>query len=148
MGWVDPLKGYVVGLDTAPLIYFIEEHPVYADVVDPFFEAVGRGEIQVVTSVITFLEVLVLPIRSGNVELARKYQDILFNTTGLNTVALSPHVAEEAARLRAFHRIATPDAIQVATAIAVSASYFLTNDLHLPLLSGLRVLRVDELRTS
>lgn len=32
MGWVDNLQGKVVGLDTAPLIYFIEEDPVYVEV--------------------------------------------------------------------------------------------------------------------
>jgi hypothetical protein len=28
MEWVDGLRGSVVGLDTAPLIYFIEENPI------------------------------------------------------------------------------------------------------------------------
>jgi hypothetical protein len=29
MEWIADLLGQVVGLDTAPLIYFIEEHPTY-----------------------------------------------------------------------------------------------------------------------
>lgn len=29
MEWVDGLRGQLVALDTAPLIYFIEEHPAY-----------------------------------------------------------------------------------------------------------------------
>lgn len=29
MEWIDSLKGELVGLDTAPLIYYIEEHPAY-----------------------------------------------------------------------------------------------------------------------
>ena len=29
MGWVDTLRGAVVGIDAAPLIYFAEEHPHY-----------------------------------------------------------------------------------------------------------------------
>lgn len=59
MGWIDTLQGTVVGLDSAPLIYFIEEHPTYLPLMDAFFEALDRGEFQVVTSVITLLEVLV-----------------------------------------------------------------------------------------
>ena len=29
MGWVDDLLGQLVGLDTAPLIYYLETHPTY-----------------------------------------------------------------------------------------------------------------------
>ena len=29
MEWITKLYGTVVGLDTAPLIYFIEKHPIY-----------------------------------------------------------------------------------------------------------------------
>ena len=35
MGWVDALKGQVVGLDTAPLIYFTEQNGAYLELVDP-----------------------------------------------------------------------------------------------------------------
>ncbi len=61
MEWVKRLYGATIGLDTAPLIYFVEEHPVYLPQVDPFFEAMGRGDIEVVTSTLTLLEVLVRP---------------------------------------------------------------------------------------
>ena len=59
MEWVADLSGKVVGLDSAPLIYFIEEHPAYLATVRPFFEALDRGEFTVVTSMVTLLEVLV-----------------------------------------------------------------------------------------
>lgn len=29
MGWLNSLKGKIVGLDTAPLIYFIEQNPIF-----------------------------------------------------------------------------------------------------------------------
>jgi hypothetical protein len=73
VGWVDVLKGSIVGLDTAPLIYFTEENSAYSSVVDPFFEALGRGEITVVTSVVTLLEALVLPLKHGGKVLVQKY---------------------------------------------------------------------------
>jgi len=38
MGWVEELHGKLVGLDTAPLIYYIEDRPVYADMLEPFFK--------------------------------------------------------------------------------------------------------------
>lgn len=60
MGWVDSLRGKAVGIDTMPVIYYIEEHPLYLDMLDPFFNAVDRGDFTVITSIITLLEVLVL----------------------------------------------------------------------------------------
>jgi hypothetical protein len=59
MEWLAQLQGQVVGLDSAPLIYFIEENPTYLEMTDAFFEAMVRGEFRVVTSVVTLLEVLV-----------------------------------------------------------------------------------------
>ena len=83
MAWVERLRGAVVGLDTAPLIYFIEENPSYIDLVEPFFVAVARGEIRVVTSVVTMIEVLVNPFRRGDRELAKQYRDILQDSAGV-----------------------------------------------------------------
>jgi predicted nucleic acid-binding protein len=69
--WIEALRGSTVGLDTGPLIYYIEEHPVFLGQVKPFFEAAERNEFRVVTSLVTLIEVLVRPIREGRPELAR-----------------------------------------------------------------------------
>ncbi|GAX38238.1 type II toxin-antitoxin system VapC family toxin [Nodularia sp. NIES-3585] len=145
MEWLIELQGKVVGLDTAPLIYFIEENPNYLEVANAFFEAIFRGEFSVVTSVITISEVLVHPLRQGNAILAQQYHDILFNSQGLTTIEVSPIIAENAAKLRADHNLRTPDAIQMATAIHGGASFFLTNDARLPSLPGLTVLVLNQL---
>jgi predicted nucleic acid-binding protein len=145
--WINNLYGHVVGLDTAPLIYFIEGHPRYLQTVTPFFETLSQGEFRVVTSVITLLEVLIHPFRQGNAELAQQYRDILFNAEGLTTVTLSEQIAEQAAQLRAQHNLRTPDAIEIATATHLNASYFLTNDTHLPDSLELKILVLDQLKT-
>ena len=62
MGWVEDYRGKTVGIDTAPLIYYIEDHLTYAELLAPFFEAVTTGEIRIVTSTVTLLEVLVHPL--------------------------------------------------------------------------------------
>lgn len=36
MEWVDSLSGAVVGLDTTPLIYYMEANPAYIAMLDPF----------------------------------------------------------------------------------------------------------------
>lgn len=146
MGLTDILRGKVVGVDTTLFIYFIERNPTYVDIARAFFQVVDRGECKAVTSIISLLEVLVVPFRNGDMNLARQYNDILFDTEGLSTVSLSPTIAEEAARLRASYTIRTPDSIQMATAIVEGATFFLTNDKQLPSLPNLKKLMVDELK--
>jgi hypothetical protein len=79
MEWIEALRGTVVGLDTAPLIYLIEENSTYLPLLRSFFEAVDRGEFQVVTSILTLTEVLVHPIREGDNHLADQYRQILMH---------------------------------------------------------------------
>jgi len=55
MEWVARLRGATVGVDTAPLIYFIERHPVLRPKLRPFFEAADRREFRLVTSVVTLI---------------------------------------------------------------------------------------------
>ncbi|MDF5721388.1 MAG: PIN domain-containing protein [Rhizonema sp. PD37] len=145
MEWLAQLRRQVVGLDTAPLIYFMEENLTYLEMTDAFFEAMFRGEFRVVTSVVTIPEVLVYPLRQGNAALAQQYRNILFNSQGLTTMEVVPVIAETAAQLRADYNLRTPDAIQMATAINEGASFFLTNDARLPSLPGLSVLVLDQL---
>ena len=144
MEWIAQLQGAIVGLDTAPLIYFIEENPTYLQITDAFFEAMFRGEFIVVTSVVTIPEVLVYPLRQGNITLAQQYRDILFNSQ-VTTIEVVANIAETAAQLRADYNLKTPDAIQMATAINEGASFFLTNDGRLPSLPGLSVLVLNQL---
>ncbi|MGH2515242.1 MAG: type II toxin-antitoxin system VapC family toxin, partial [Ktedonobacterales bacterium] len=117
MGWVDSLKGAVVGLDTAPLIYFIEANPTYVSLVRPFFQALDRGELSVITSTVTLGEVLVHPLRKGDAPLVQRYHDVLLGSGSLIMKQVISDIAEEAARLRAVYNLRTPDAIQLATAI-------------------------------
>ncbi len=146
MAWVASLRGKTIGLDTTPVIYFIERHPLYVDTIRSFFEALKRGECSVVTSPITLLEALIVPLRHGDKYLAGKYRSILLKTKGLKITPLSPEIAEEAAQLRATYNIHIADAIQMATAINGGASFFLTNDMALPSLPELKVLTLDALK--
>lgn len=145
MGWVESLRGHLVGVDTAPLIYFTEENPQYIHEITPFFKAIGSGEITVVTSIVSLLEVLVHPIKSGNADLTKKYHELLFKTEGLKTIDVTQEVAEEAARLRASYNIRTPDAIHIASAIKAGADYILTNDIRFPSLLNPKVLVLDQI---
>ncbi|MBM4039804.1 MAG: PIN domain-containing protein [Planctomycetes bacterium] len=145
MEWVRELRGSVVALDTAPLIYFMEDHPKYGGVIVPFFEALDQGEFSAVTSVLTLCEVLTQPFRKGALELAENYRRILLRAAHLTTLNVTPEIAEVAARLRAEHNLRTPDAVQLATALREGASTFFTNDTNLPSLPGLTIIVLDNL---
>ncbi|MEM6839686.1 MAG: PIN domain-containing protein [Cyanobacteria bacterium P01_C01_bin.120] len=146
MEWLTQLEGQTVGLDRAPLIYFIEQNEAYLELVRAFFGAMSRGEFQVVTSTLTLTEVLVHPLRSGNVKLAKQYRDIVLAQENLITVPVSVEVAKVAAQLRATENLRTPDAIQIATAIQRGATFFLTNDARLALVRDLTVLLLNDLQ--
>ena len=71
---------------------------------------------------------------------------MLLNSRNLRTVALSPAIAAEAARIRADYQIKTPDAIQLATAKEGGATSFLTNDGALAAIPGLRLIVLEQVR--
>lgn len=98
-----------------------------------------------VTSVITLVEVLVQPLRHHAVDLQRQYRDLLRHSRNMQVVPIDPAVAEQAADLRSRHNLRTPDALQVAAALAAGCDAFLTNDLTLKRIVELPVLVLDEL---
>jgi predicted nucleic acid-binding protein len=137
-----------LGLDTAPIIYFMEANPKYDDRVTEIFQRIDVGVIESVTSVITLLEVLVLPLRSGNTALQLKYTDLLLHSLHVETHAITAAVVQRAADLRARYNLRTPDALQVAVVLEAGCQAFLTNDIALKRITELRVLVLDELELS
>lgn len=133
-----------LALDTAPFIYLIEEHETFLPVVEPVFAAIDGGRITAVTSALTLLEVLVVPLRAADMALARRYEALLGNSRGLELVEVSRAVLRDAAALRAATGMHTPDAIQIATALQRGCTSFLTNNRALPTLPGLRILQVSD----
>lgn len=129
MGIMERFLGRTVFIDSAPFIYYIEEHPRFADVVETFFiSALQKNELKITTSVITIAEVLVHPYREKNDVLVREYEDIFGGTADFPVLPINRSIAKKAAKLRADYSLKTPDALQLATAIMSDASFFLTND--------------------
>ncbi|MCW5968715.1 MAG: PIN domain-containing protein [Blastocatellales bacterium] len=142
----DALSGVVrLGLDTAPIIYFIEANPGYDGLVTEIFQRVNQGAPKGVTSVITLSEVLVQPIRQQNLPLQQEYRDLLLTSQNLQTYEISAAIAESAAILRVRYRLRTPDALQIATALDTGCEAFLCNDTGLRRVTELRILVLDDL---
>lgn len=128
-------------------IYHLEDHPTYAPLTQPIFEAWESGRTSGVTSAITMLEILVRPKREGNWKAARDYQELLSTYPNLRILGVDLAVADIAADLRARHAIRTPDALQIATVLHAGASGFITNDEQLRKMAdeGIEVLVLDDL---
>ncbi|GIV05376.1 MAG: motility twitching protein PilT [Fimbriimonadales bacterium] len=134
-----------LGLDTAPIIYFIEAHPRYDALLTPIFERIDQGAIDGLTSVITLVEVLVYPLRQGRHDLVERYKQLLLTSAHFEVVPISPEIALKAADLRAHYNLRTPDALQVATAIVNRCDAFLTNDAALQRVKELKILTIDKM---
>lgn len=142
MGLLNDLGKGPVALDTAIFIYLIEENPLFLPLVEPVFSAVDHGELQIVTSALTLLETLVVPLRSGDVVLANRYEALLTGSRNLRLVHIDLELLRSAAHLRAATRLKTPDAIQLAAALSTGCSALVTNDRDYPALPGIRILQL------
>ena len=141
---LDAIIGQRVAVDTGPFIYWMEDHQQFAELVAPVFAGAEKNDVQLVTSTLTLMEVLVLPLRLGRTTLAKQYVTTLRRASGLELVGIGLRVAQVAAMLRARHGVATPDAIHLATAVVAECKYFLTNDRRMPEIPGLRVLQLTD----
>jgi len=140
MGLEEKLIGKTVFIDTSPFIYFIEGHSKYKNELQKIFKANDQGRIKMITSVITLLEVLVLPLKLNRLNLANEYEKILTKSPHLEILQVDVETVKIAARIRANFQLKTPDAIQIATAIQNKANVFLTNDKDLMRITELEVI--------
>lgn len=144
MGLIASLPEGPVAIDTAIVIYLMERNETYLPVVRPVFAAADRGGLELVTSAVTLLEVLVVPYRAGDADLAARYEALLTRSRGLTLVDLDRPLLRAAAQLRAVHGVRTPDALQLAAALTRRCGCFLTNDRRMPELPTLPVVQLRE----
>ncbi|NKB70188.1 MAG: PIN domain-containing protein [Candidatus Latescibacteria bacterium] len=122
-------------LDTAPVIYVVEQVDEYADSID---ERLNQPDTVLITSQLTQLECRVKPVREANAELLRDY-DEFFEEAVEEIVALSCAVIDRATHIRAHFNFKTPDAIHLAAAVEAKCEMFLTNDNTLTRFADLKV---------
>jgi predicted nucleic acid-binding protein len=137
------LGGGAVAIDSAIVIYFIEEHPKFLPAILPLFRDADQGKRQLITSSITLLEVLVVPYRAGDRALADRYEALLTRSRGIQLVDATRDQLRAAAQLRAATGVRTPDALQLVAALGAGCTAFVTNDRRLPAISGLRIVQLE-----
>jgi predicted nucleic acid-binding protein len=132
-------KHKIIGLDTAPFIYYIEDVTPYADLLDPVFNLLENHAVRAVTSTVTFAEILTKPFADKNFSLADEIKFTLKSFSSL-VASIDEKLGEAAALIRARYTIRLPDALQVAAAVQGEASLFLTNDKRVKKVDALEVL--------
>ena len=81
------------------------------------------------------------PIQAGKEHLARRFADFLRRGKNFHLIEISADIAERAGRLRGkYPTLKALDSIQLASALAVRAEAFLTNDGRLKRVTEIEVL--------
>ena len=138
--WGNLPAGATVAVDTAPFIYVLEGHAKFADQFAGLFAAADAGDLRIALSTITLAEVLTGPFKAGKTALAKRYEKALSQYV---LVPVSPAIATLAAQLRVDYRLRLPDAIQLATALDIGASAFVTHDRDFSQVTGIDILTGD-----
>lgn len=147
---VDRLRAFLrrhrrIALDTSIFIYHLEPNPKYLAYTDLIFSWIERPESKAITSTITMMELLVLPYRDGDEQQANDLYGLLSTYPNLDWIAPNLEIAELGARIRARHRLQTPDALQAATAEHAQATGLITNDAVFERVQSFQSLVLDEL---
>jgi predicted nucleic acid-binding protein len=132
-------------LDTAPVVYYVEEDIRYLALVDPVFDRLDAGTLVAVTSPVTLAECLVMPYRNHQVELQQVFSDVIVNGANVLFASIDREMGRRAAELRARYNLSLTDAFQIAVALQSGCDAFLTNDMTLKRVSELSMIVLEEM---
>ena len=132
-------------IDTAPFIYLIESHPIFADKVINLFSESTINRDSLITSVITLMEFGVKPERDGRQEIIAKFEEFLVRLN-FEVNQVDERIAKKAYQLRAKYQfLKGMDSIQIATAILSNCDEFVTNDKKLKKITEIAVIIIEEI---
>jgi len=139
------LRSYqVLGFDTMIFIYHFEDHPLFAPLTEPLFEAIERGDLSAEVSVLLAGEVLAGAKKAADNEMILRYRHIFGEFPNLTLHETDMQVMDKMSDLRVAYDLKTPDAIHVATALLNGAQAFVTNDAGLKRVNELDVLVLED----
>jgi len=111
-------------LDSAPIIYLVEQAQQYATAVRGKLSAHG---LTLITSELTRLECRVKPLRNSDAALLQDFNDYFANSLA-EIIPLTRDVIDRVTEIRAQFNFKTPDSIHLAAAAVSNSDVFLTND--------------------
>lgn len=117
-----------VFIDTAPIIYFLENSSIYMESMKKFFTKCMKEHIQIVTSTLTIEEYLVSPYGKGKLEYVDNFKRFI-EYMNIEVADIDSSIAEQGAKIRGqYKNFKAMDALQIATAIVKKCDMFFTND--------------------
>lgn len=133
-------------VDTALFIYLLEDQPAFAEATERFLNFCHVRQVELVTSILTYLEFCVKPYREHRLDLIQKYQEMIHASGFLVSTVTLPD-CDQAAKLRAqYPGLKAFDALQIALALKEGCTIFACNDKRLKSVKEIEVLTLDELR--
>ena len=121
-------EGGLIAIDSAPLIYWLEDHPVWGCRYAPLLEGIAAGRWQGLLTTVTLAEVLTGPLLQQREQLVERYAAALTDPASFAMTSLTPPVVISAARLRARYGLRLPDAVQLASALHANAVALVSHD--------------------
>ena len=134
-------------IDTVVAIYSVEWNPNYYSVLEPLWLKFQAREIEIISSELMLMEILVLPLRNDDSFLVDAYEQLLLSEA-MQLIPINQSILRQAANLRATTSLKTPDAIHAATALSVGSNQFITNDKGFRNVPGLPVVILSEILAS
>lgn len=135
-----------VFIDTAPIIYYLENSSLYRENIGKFFTKCIEKNVQIVTSAITIEEYLVFPYTSGKIEYVDNFKKFI-EYMNIEVVDVDSKIAEQGAKIRSQYKtFKAMDALQIAAAIASECDMFFTNDKQLRQEKEIPCMTVADLR--
>ena len=132
-------------LDTAPIIYFLENNPDYAKKVQSLIQDNAVQGCMFATSVATNIEYLPKPMSEGKEDLVYAFSS-LKKILGLESIELTEQISMVAVNLRTKYKgLKALDSIHLASAIASGCDAFFTNDKQLKQITELSVIYLSDL---
>lgn len=113
-----------VFLDSAAVIYLIEQNPVFGPKVEAWLNA---NPCDIVSSELVRMETLILPTRNADASRVTEFETF-FATRVAVLLALDRPIFDRAVQIRATTKFKTPDALHLAAAVESGCDKFVTND--------------------
>lgn len=123
---LDGRRGVVI--DTMVFIYLFEDHPTFGDLCENLFNQIEVGLFSAIVTPITAAEVLVKPLKRGQLSIADSYRNAIRNMPNISNIKFNVEIGFMAGSLRAKYGFPLPDMFQVAAALAQPANAIITND--------------------
>ncbi len=135
-----------VALDSAALIYHLEDIVPYAELTQIAFASIADGTVGGLLSTICVAELLAKPFAEKRLEKVAAFERFVSAFPLMDIVPVDYSIAVRAAQLRGSYNLRTPDTLIAATAIERKAGALLTNNDRLRKLAseGIHVLVMDE----